>query len=778
MKKVFLSHSSVQKPFIRQVAKELGQNLAIVDEYTFEESQDLWEEIRKNIDKSDIFVYFISREAISAPWVQAEIGYVMGKVMNEDIVFIPFIIDDSHHSEVDKWIQKRLLKPMKSPKIVARIIRREVSKLLAKEHYIENPHGLLFEGRDEDIRILRHSINHYNSADLRAIFISGQKASGRQRLLNEVINRHIRREGFLSYNPITVRLDEDSSLTDLIGILNDYTRTIDNEELFDCFADRDSTQRAAVDVFNALGDMHEYVVVEEAGAIVRSNGRIVDWFEALLSDEALTPRIHFFIASKYALGQNYNQSRQVVARRISLLDGASIRSLLGGYLKICDLEMEVSIREDVATLSKGYPDVVYTAVDRLKESNIVELKKFLTTFEGLHLKDIGAQIEALKECPTDRELMILLSKFEFISFPTVVDLFGETEAIVLESLERLILAGIIEAFGRERNYLRLAPPVRDYLTRFKFDLTGKYKNRLRRKMIDYVNDFSDAGMVNDDFGILLLTAKEAIRQKGVKQLPKRYLIPAFILKVIIEEYNAHKYDQVIELARYAIYGYEGKKGAEADMYTSMRNSMRYWYCLALARKNNNEALREAERLNPYGKYFVRGFYYMCLPEPEYREAAREYDLALREAPNAIKAKHQLVVCLQKLGDHERALSLARDCYEDDPTNPYYLQAYFESLVKSGHTDICLMKDLITEMKALTDRMSNALAVGMEAQYDYFIFRQFETAYAKLCKFVALEPDSDGTEIVLRIAKEITSAAREHRKYLELEVLRKSKSFTR
>ena len=36
MNKVFLSHSSKQKPFVSAIAKKLGKNNIIYDEYTFE----------------------------------------------------------------------------------------------------------------------------------------------------------------------------------------------------------------------------------------------------------------------------------------------------------------------------------------------------------------------------------------------------------------------------------------------------------------------------------------------------------------------------------------------------------------------------------------------------------------------------------------------------------------------------------------------------------------------------------------------------------------------
>ena len=54
--KVFLSHSSLQKSFVRSVADYLGRDVAIVDEYVFESGRDIWSEIRSSIETCDIFV--------------------------------------------------------------------------------------------------------------------------------------------------------------------------------------------------------------------------------------------------------------------------------------------------------------------------------------------------------------------------------------------------------------------------------------------------------------------------------------------------------------------------------------------------------------------------------------------------------------------------------------------------------------------------------------------------------------------------------------------------
>ena len=58
---VFLSHSSKDKEhFVKKVAEKLGVR-AMYDEFTFESGMNTFDEILKHMNKSDLFVIFLSQ---------------------------------------------------------------------------------------------------------------------------------------------------------------------------------------------------------------------------------------------------------------------------------------------------------------------------------------------------------------------------------------------------------------------------------------------------------------------------------------------------------------------------------------------------------------------------------------------------------------------------------------------------------------------------------------------------------------------------------------------
>lgn len=58
MDKIFLSHSSKNKDYVRPIFEYFGGDRCVFDEMTFETGMQTLREIFKGIDDADIFVFF------------------------------------------------------------------------------------------------------------------------------------------------------------------------------------------------------------------------------------------------------------------------------------------------------------------------------------------------------------------------------------------------------------------------------------------------------------------------------------------------------------------------------------------------------------------------------------------------------------------------------------------------------------------------------------------------------------------------------------------------
>ncbi|MBQ9705294.1 MAG: toll/interleukin-1 receptor domain-containing protein [Paludibacteraceae bacterium] len=64
----------------------------MVDSFAFDAGSELTQEIKHSISTSEIFVLFISDEALNSTWVNEEINYVRDFVDEKKIEFCPFIV--------------------------------------------------------------------------------------------------------------------------------------------------------------------------------------------------------------------------------------------------------------------------------------------------------------------------------------------------------------------------------------------------------------------------------------------------------------------------------------------------------------------------------------------------------------------------------------------------------------------------------------------------------------------------------------------------------------
>jgi hypothetical protein len=96
MIRAFLSHSSSDKEgYVRNVAKWLQKDNIIYDEFTFEEGEQAFDEIIKGLNKTELFVLFLSNSALESKWVQKEILEAKNLFdANQISKIFPIIIED------------------------------------------------------------------------------------------------------------------------------------------------------------------------------------------------------------------------------------------------------------------------------------------------------------------------------------------------------------------------------------------------------------------------------------------------------------------------------------------------------------------------------------------------------------------------------------------------------------------------------------------------------------------------------------------------------------
>lgn len=81
---IFLSHNHEDKPFVRELARDLGNhNINYwLDEAEIKIGESLIEKIRNGIDQVDYVAVILSPNSINSPWVQREVDVAMNQEIN------------------------------------------------------------------------------------------------------------------------------------------------------------------------------------------------------------------------------------------------------------------------------------------------------------------------------------------------------------------------------------------------------------------------------------------------------------------------------------------------------------------------------------------------------------------------------------------------------------------------------------------------------------------------------------------------------------------------
>ena len=263
--KVFISHSSVDKDFARELIENIGRDLVYFDQYSFEPGEELSDSIKKSINNSDIFVLLISNEALNSSWVKEEISLALELMIRNDLVFLPYCIDETikpKDTRLDSWIWEKLIINYSYPKLLARAIQRKIAECLSRQFPNISNATDLFVGRNNDLANLERAHYKEDLKNLRVMFVSGFPFVGRKSVLQKFIFQYVKTD--YNYKPIVIHLESTNSLEQLVILLNEYVGLVESEDVLSFIAKgMDETKKLCYDLLQTLDQYHEKIIIDD-----------------------------------------------------------------------------------------------------------------------------------------------------------------------------------------------------------------------------------------------------------------------------------------------------------------------------------------------------------------------------------------------------------------------------------------------------------------------------------------------------------------------------------
>lgn len=756
MIKAFISHSSAQKSFVRELEQAIGLDSCIVDERTFESGKLIIDEIIKSINKCDIFVFLISKEALASDWVKNELSNIRDLIDNGAFsAFMPFIIDDRvDHSNTDikPWIRKDyILEKYNSPILLARKIKEKIRELVWNQYPNIQKKETLFKGRDIELGLLDQKYFDGQSEQRRCAIVSGfPPGVGRRRLLKEYIISKVVTNKEKTYEPTSLELLENHSIENLIFQLNDLLLLYSNEELLNISSKTEKIE-IAISLINGTFEKKEVIIIRDNGACVLSNGFLSEWFKEIITHPKLTKRLGLFIASRHFINSRIENSlTQIIFLQLNPLLKKNAKVLLYAYAEIINARFDSELESAILNNISGIPSLIFRCVDIVKNvpNKKDSLKQILDVVKSEE-KSYIAIIDIVRSNEDCYETLILLAQFEFVSFDIVYNILKDIVEDPDDLLQKLFSYSLFERFGGNNQYIRVNSVVSDYINRERIKLSTKFKTAFEEVVRTFVITENQSQY---DLSGYLYGIQQAIKS-NITKVNKKYLIPSFTLNVIIETYKAEEYENVVLLCDRFLED-------SANYYEEIVRSIRYWLCSSLCRLQNNRFFEEIDYFEGYSKQFLLGFYHRW--KKDYPKAQEYYENALhqskenREKGYVAKAKHELVIVKLLLKDYAGALELAQENYESQKTNKYHIEAFFKCLIRSNRPDGAVLATLLSEYDLLAlDSKNRTIYRTLKAEFEYYVNKDFPKS-VEMLRGIIEEANSKIKYYPYRSLEEITS----------------------
>lgn len=732
MAKAFLSHSSKDKELVEKIATQLGKNNCHYDKLTFEAGNVTLDEIFKGLDDTDVFVLFISNDALESEWVQKEV--TQAKILNSDKKIdriFPIIIDKNvTHKDlrIPDWIRKPYnLKLFDNPVIILKKIRQLLRESNFKKYAHLREINDLFVGRNDIMQEFeRKLINIDNTKPTCIIASSFFEGMGRRTFLrNGLVKTRIIDKW---YEPVPISISAKESIEDFLYKLNfvEATPEIFNRD----FASEDLQTKIELGrkYIKKFADTNEILFVIDEGSVVLPNHTLVGWFKEIISAPELQNQICICLISKFKpYGPYIKKLGNILNFQVDELSREDTQTFFIQYLNIIKQQLNSDNIRYFLQYLKGIPGQIIYAANLIESMGVMSAKSYVNDIEEFDELRALSILEFLKDDNLSIQMLIALSRFEIISYDLVYKIFGESEE-VYKSIQKLFDLTLFFPVSSTHDYLKLNTSISDYINRSKLELNQNISEKIKEVAKEAIQKPLELDEYSD-YSEFLFTLENLIREN--KSIPSKFLIPSFILKSIIKEYNDRNYKKVVQLSTRLL-----QNESKFD-YQIVRETI-IWLCLAYCRIQDDKFFNSIKFFdNPNNEslidyHFLLGFYYRNGDKMD--EAERHFLSVLKIDENHSRTKRELVNVYLRKGEYMKALNWAKENYNRFKTNILHIQAYFTCLIKKNDKtifDLEMLKELLEHASKSLDKKAQDVYRQMNAEYDFYIQGNFDKAVSTL-----------------------------------------------
>lgn len=715
--KAFLSHSSKDKEFVEAVAKELGRQFCTFDKYDFKNGVDFLTSITSGINNSDIFVLFVSREALKSFFVDFEIQCAEIEIFKDNIKkCLVFILDsDISFGDLPQWLHKVKASRAISAKPVAREIRDCLDDLIRKKS------APYFIGRHKDMEVVQGIIHPYDgSTPPSIVMVYGLPGIGKRSFVRKVSENQLNlKKAYVFYvEPgdsiveLAIKVAdavEPYNTMDGLKAIMTQIRAAEKVQLLD---------RTLANI-NRLISNGEIPILFDRGGLLTDDGEFEGPVRELIEFLGQHRDVRLFLVST----RKPVSAQGLKSVRLEQLNETDSKGLISSLASNDSLQLSGVQITELCEYVKGFPLAAYFSIKMAKEYGIDLVlldKKRLVDFQ---VTTFLKHLERMALSEPQKLLLVTLAAYSplpLIALGAIVGLTAEELSLALSTLIDNALVNI-----DEDGYYCIADPISHAVNRI-FGVAGNDMHKsVAANLLPYLRD-------TENTEPKLKLARSLFR--AVAFSSEDNIIPDFVhlrndlAKLTADFYHSRQFKKAIDYGALAI--------KELPSNTEVRSN----YIKALIQEelwdSAYKALQEFEPLaRPRDLYFLQGFMHRRHGELQKAIACYEKSKGLGRKDAGIH--REMAQCYLSLGNISLAQDSIRKAVEVHGDNRYIvdLWAKISTITKSSkEAELALDRLRILTSEDFYSHRRSTVASGMGNHADAYSYAKSAVNYSNTPTF--------------------------------------------
>ena len=675
--KAFVSHSSVDKPLVEQIASRVTAARWEIDSHTFEPGNRSASEILAALNRSDLFVLIASANSMNSDWVKSELELAQQLLFSKKLgAVLVFIVDGTPRTALPEWITMHVFVRTSNPVRIANLIRGKLLELDSEKGIHPKPFVQRMKLRAEiETRIA--DLNRH----VRALYVSGVDGIGRRSIVSDTLKSLF---PSIDLAGVQISISDDEGLLEAFRKLHfawTQPTIAEAKTFFDDTAGYSKQQLIdkTCEILEAISEQKMLVWMRFDYDILDDEGCFHPDFRALLVKLNTSRPTVVLCAKRMPRFQEQRKLDSVGFFKVESLTDEESRLLwiyALDYVKFKDADASflALLRGHVS----GHPAMIWTAAEYVaaakKPAIEANPRELIETLRGLSL----SLVDGLNISDMSKRLLTVFDEFDILEPADLLEICNDADQSIAENVNKLLSLGLLESEG---DHLRLASYFRNARFRKQFSSeTDGFLNEARKLLLKLTSTYTDED--NISFAAIDTTLINAIALG--KSIPlgfgDRAVVGSHYLRVARGSYDREKYPDTVGFATEAL-AKRHTLTAEAVVECLRLLGMA---AVRVPDKNGLEtAFRELAGIGT--KQAIRHIHFITGFEARWNggfdKAESEFLEVLKINPKDTHALRELAQILVAREDYDAAEKYARDALARTPGSPYVIDVLLQCLIE-------------------------------------------------------------------------------------------------